>query len=374
MTQPEMKGVAAPVASADRAWQDSFDADADAIMAAAISKHFGDDAGGEVAAEGVPDEKAPPPPKTAAELAALLEQANADAAEEKGDEAEEPAAEPEEDKSATAAILRMLEQEKGLRAERDAFKAEREAFEAEKQSWQEKQARQDVISAEALRRVLMTDPSKLLGALGIEPTKVSQLLIAAQLGDKAPAELRATVERAQWEARVAELETKLQQRDSESAARAETDKVRVGATEYVTKGVSKDCPTVAAVVKVDRARVEGEIFDEIVRDAAARAHREPNGKPISFEEATRRVEKRWAALSAAFKSQPGQSATTDGSTNATSGTTNAPKAATPSIAPSRLAPKAPSSPTPNYGLDPDWEQEAELALKESLAKVRRPAR
>jgi hypothetical protein len=231
-----------------------------------------------------------------------------------------------------------------------------------------------MISADQLKRVLLTDPAKLLTALNIPQSTVNQLLIAAQMGDKAPPDLKARVEKAQWEARVMELEEKLQQKEVSERARGEADQVRAGASEYVTKGISKDCPTVAAVAKVDRASVEREIFDEIVKDAAARAHREPNGKPISFDEASRRVEKRYASMAKLLNSQSQPAPTAGGSTNAPkSGASNALKAATPQTAPSKQPAKAPAI-TAHYGYDPEWEEEAEMAMKQALANVRRPAR
>lgn len=372
MTQTD---VAAPKTPADQQWQQAFDADADAVLADVLGQLGTTNDLGDVTndvgntAEAPPAQDADP-----AALAALLDQSKGEAAgEPPAEAAPADAAEPTEDKSATNAILRLIEQEKAFRAKHEAFQAEREAFEAEKAAWLEQQNRADVISADALKRVLLTNPAQLLSALGVEQSKVSQLLIATQLGDKAPAELKAAVERAQWEARINELETRLQQKEVSENARAEADKVRADVTEYVEKGVSKDCPTVAEVAKVDRGRVEAEIFQEIVQDAAARAKREPNGKPISRDEAARRVEKRWAALAKAFKSQS-QPSTDAGRTQAPqSGATNAPKAATPSIAPSSLTPQAPNSRMAPYGLDPDWEREAEAAMRESLAAVRRPA-
>lgn len=382
MPNQEMAGVAEPKTAADKAWQEAFDAEADSVMSELLGGIEVDGDEGEALEANTldtsTDNVAPAEKKTPEELAELLAKANAeeDTAEDEESEEDEPA--EQEDKSATAAILRMLEQEKSLRDERDAFKAEREAFEAEKQAWQEQQARADVISAEALKRVLLTDPLKLITALGVDVSRVSQHLIAAQLGDKAPEELKKSIEKAQWEARVLELEEKLQQKERLETARAETEKVRTGAAEYVTKGIIKDAPTVAAVAKVDRARVESEIFQEICNDAAARMHREPNGKPISYDEAARRVEKRWASLAAALKSQ-GEPAPTAGASknDSKSGAANASNAATPSIAPSRLASKAPSTPANQYGVDVDWEQEAEIALREALAKnkpVRRATR
>lgn len=385
MTLDPKAGVAAPTTAEDQKWQAEFDAEADAALEAAIAAAGGGDAvdyGEEPAEE--PEAPAPDQPETdPAELAALLEKAKGQATDDgENDETDEetteqPEEKSEEDKSATAAILRMLDQEKALREERDAFRSEREAFEAEKREWQEQQARQDVISADALRRVLMTDPGKLITALGIEMPKVSQLLIAAQLGDKAPAELKAAVANAQTEARIAELEAQLKQKTISEQARAEADKVRTAAAEYVNKGVSKDCPTVAEVAKVNRARVEAEIFQEICNDAAARARREPNGKPISFDEAARRVEKRWSEIVTPFKSQSPASTAAGSKNDPKSGAANAPKAATPALSPSKLTPKQPpkAPPAPStYGLDDDWEAEAEAALRESLASVRRKTR
>jgi hypothetical protein len=283
-----------------------------------------------------------------------------------------PADEPAEDKSATSALIKLLEKDRELVEVRSQLRTERETFEAEKAAWQEQRSREDVISADALRRVLMTDPSKLLTTLGLAPGRVSQLLIANQLGDKAPPELRQATERAQWEARVLELEAQVAQSNAHTQARAEADRVRAGTTEYVTAGVSTECPTVAEVAKVDRSRVEDEIFQEIVQDAARRASREPNGKPLTFEEAARRVEKRWSPLASAFRSQSAGTTAAPAPASkqvAQSGVKPAPSAgqkATPSLAPSKLAP----SKSIPYAVDPDWEAMAEAAIAEELRNLR----
>lgn len=371
-------GPAEPTTAADKAWQASFDADSDAFMTDILGKLEGDDAsdstdGGDVEQPEIPapeGDKPGPSPEELAELLAKSKEKESEA-EQDGEDAEEE--KPEEDKTATSTLLRMLEQEKVVREERDTLKAEREAFEAEKAAWTEEQskAQQDSITADQLRQVLLTTPEKLLEVLGIETPRVSQLLVAHLMGDKATPELKALRERAQTDARTLALETELKQMKMAEAARAETEKVQRGAAEYVKKGLSKHCPTVAEVAKVNAARVQEEIFQEIANDAAKRARREPNGKPISFDEAARRVEKRWSEIAGAIKSRPTEETkTVDSKNDSKSGAANAQKPATPSIAPSQLAPKA--TLRNQYEADLDWEAESEKAIQEAIAKSKRP--
>ncbi len=378
--------VAEPTTSDDRAWQAQFDATEAAVFDEIVGGLLGDEAppakAGRAPTASASRDDAPKasgdaePGTSPEDLAKLLDESRAadESTESEGEDGDEPTDEaPEEpaagDKSATTALLKILEKERSLTTEREAFRAEREAWEAEKTAWTEQESKRDTIDGATLKKTLLTRPAALLQALGITPSQVSKLLIAEQLGDKAPPELRAEMARAQETARLQELEDRITGYEQKDSARAFADNVKSGVAAYVTKGVSAHCPTVAAVQKVDPQRVQDEIFQEIVSDASRRAHREPNGKPLSAEQAAARVEKRWAVLGNALKSQNASVSTADARKNASpSGASTAPTAglaATPSLAPSKIAPRAPSLPWK----DPTWEAQEEAALQEALASL-----
>jgi len=373
----ESTPVPPPRTEAEKVWQAKFDADVaaaiaeiapdpldaapepgdDALIAkfeAAIAANEGADVAGELVAK-------PPTPDPAESGQVRPEPAKVD-----------PAPEPAADKSTTGALLQLMEREKAFTDERTKFKAEVEAFQRERDNWADEAARSrgNSIDAEALKRVLLTQPEALVQALGIPLDHVSQLMVAAKLGDKAPDEIRRAAQHARDKAETYALRDRVNGMEQERAAQEESTRVRLGATDYVATKLSEThTPVLAAAAKHDSDAVVSEIYDEIVRDAANRMHRDPNGRPISFEEASRRVERRVSRL---VKSSAGAPASAPG-TNAPGTAQIAPAAGpaagpkTPAIAPSDLRANKPLLPWQ----DPNRDNEVESALAEAMAYERK---
>jgi hypothetical protein len=149
-----------------------------------------------------------------------------------------------------------------------------------------------------LPMALRTKPLDTLTRLGVNPDELIRVALAQKLGDKATPELRKAVTEATTDAKIAALEAQLHSMSQKEAQRAYFDQVNASAADFVRKlGDRSEAPTVSRVAKADGARVHAEIMDEILKDAQARAGREPNGALLTYEDALKRVETRWSAYS-----------------------------------------------------------------------------
>lgn len=154
------------------------------------------------------------------------------------------------------------------------------------------------ISEDILNQIKLS-PSSGLRALGLDPDEVVRSALVEKLGDKAnDPEIKEMMERNRLRREMEALKGQIQAQERQRAAQEYFSKVASGANEYARNhdGLGKHAPTVAAVAKTNPDHVYAEIMEEITRDAAVRAAREPNGDVISYEEAANRVEKRWSAM------------------------------------------------------------------------------
>lgn len=177
----------------------------------------------------------------------------------------------------------------------------REEFEAEKRAWAEAKSR-DTFDSD-----LAVNATEALRARGHDPEQLVRRLIAEKMGDRAPDELKSAVKESEREARltseIKKLQARLDAQDAQAANAQFIARVQSGAREYVTTGIdSEQFPTLSRIAKANPDRVHREIMEEISRDAAFRAAREPNGEPLPPGEAAKRVEARWKDLASFFTS------------------------------------------------------------------------
>lgn len=158
------------------------------------------------------------------------------------------------------------------------------------------------LSPELLDKIKWS-PQEGLKALGLDPDEVVKAALVEKMGDKAnDPETRALLERSKMRKEMEQLRAQVLESERKQAAQAYFATVQNGAVEFTRKldGLSKETPTVSAIAKNNPERVFQEIMEEITRDAASRAAREPGGDIISYEEAAKRVEQRWSAMKALF--------------------------------------------------------------------------
>lgn len=223
-------------------------------------------------------------------------------------EANAPQPEPEDKPADDRGMERLVAREVELRAKEDAIKA-REAKVSEYESRiKELEGRVAALPSDFVEQ-LATTPTAALKAAGHDPDQVMRLYLAEKLiaqGKPVPAELQSMIDKAEQKATVKRLEAQIAYNEQMRAAEAYFAKVDAGARQYVTKGISKDAPTVAEVAKANPDRVYNEILDEIARDAANRAGKD-SGDVISYDEAAKRVEARWAEMRKLFGPAPAAS-------------------------------------------------------------------
>ena len=99
------------------------------------------------------------------------------------------------------------------------------------------------------------------------------------------------------------LQQVLEIREQSEKQAAYFNSVAVGARQYVTTAVAaatgtKSLPTLAAIAKTSPERAHRELMEEITADARHRAATDPDGEPLSYEEAAARVEARLSSLKA----------------------------------------------------------------------------
>lgn len=266
---------------------------------------------------------------------------------------------PAPDKSKPEAMSEFVAREIALFRREEALREKEAKFQTMEQELTALRSRnlpEDVVEG------LRYQTSKTLEALGIDPDFLVKQVLADRMGDKAPEELRAEVRDAAREyetnRKIRALETKLAEQERAERARAYFNQVQDGAREYLkAPGVNEHAPTVAKVATANAELAFTEIMAEIQKDAEFKAMRDPNAPLITYDEAARRVEKRWSTYQKVFTPVPP--------------TNDEPKA--PSTT-AKETPKAPATtPTTNRPLAP-WLQRTEIeedGIKAAVAEYRR---
>lgn len=143
-------------------------------------------------------------------------------------------------------------------------------------------------------------PVEVIKALGKDPETFIKLALAQHMGDSAPEELKKFAEKASTQREIDALKSQLANQAKANEAREYYAKKDAEARQYVhtlkAKPDSKTLPTLSSAVAIDADYVHREIMEEVVRDAQIRAAQDPDGEPMSFADAARNVEARWAKL------------------------------------------------------------------------------
>lgn len=197
-------------------------------------------------------------------------------------------------------LERLVAREVELRERESAFERRMAEVEAMQRRINDLEAR--ALSDETLSQIRV-NPREGLGKIGLDADELVRTTLVERLGDKAnDPEIKALMEQNRMRREMEALKAQIQQSERQRAAQEYYSRIASGANEFVRNqdGLGKHAPTVAAVAKTAPDRVYSEIMEEITRDAAMRAQREPNGDVITYEEAAKRVEKRWADLKTLF--------------------------------------------------------------------------
>src|SRR5512139_3092741 len=221
---------------------------------------------------------------------------------------EEPGDEPEaededepvvEDPKLARGIQRVVQRELAAKAEREAADraiAEMKALKAELEQYR------DLKSTKEIADLMDIDTVGALKAMGKDPDTIIKLALAQQLGDNAPAALKEFAREANTKREIAALRNQLAAQEQEKRAAAYFNTVQTGAREYVNT-LGDRTPTLASVAKADPDYVRDEIMEEIVAEARKQAATNPDGEPISYEEAAKRVEARLSRVAKLLKVQ-----------------------------------------------------------------------
>lgn len=204
--------------------------------------------------------------------------------------------EPVNTDPAERGLERLVAREVELRERETRLSESQKEMEALRARVREMEQRQ--VSEELLNQIRLS-PSQGLRTLGLDPDEVVRQALVEKLGDKADTpEIREMLERNRLRREMDALKAQIQQAEREKMAQEYFSQIASGANQYVRdpSGMEKHAPTVATVAKTNPQRVYSEIMEEITRDAQVRMGRDPNGDPITYEEAAKRVEKRWSDL------------------------------------------------------------------------------
>lgn len=163
-------------------------------------------------------------------------------------------------------------------------------------------------STKDLMEMATNDPVGAMKALGQDPIAMTKLALAQQLGDKAPQDLKDFAREFSRDREVKELRAQIARQEQSRVQQEYFNTVVNGAREYVSKSVGDSTPTLAAVAKANPDRAHKEIMEEILRDAGTRGPQDPNGEPMTYQEAAKRVEERFVEWKGLF-SVPNSTAT-----------------------------------------------------------------
>ncbi len=193
-------------------------------------------------------------------------------------------------------LERLVSREMELREREARLSGTEKEMEAMRTRLRELESRQ--ISEDLLTQIKLS-PSQGLRTLGLDPDEIVRQALVEKLGDRADVpEVKEMMERNRLRREMEALKAQVREQEMARAAQEYFGRIASGANEFVRNpsGLEKHAPTVATVAKSNPERVYEEIMEEITRDAQVRASREPNGEPIPYEEAAKRVEKRWSVL------------------------------------------------------------------------------
>jgi hypothetical protein len=180
---------------------------------------------------------------------------------------------------------------------------------------------QGLKSTKELMEMAANDPAGVMTALGQDPAHMIKLALAQQLGDKAPPELQEFAKNYARDREVADLRAQIARSEQSRAQQDYFNSVVNGAREYVSKSVGDSTPTLAIVAKANPERAHKEIMEEIQRDAQTRGATDPNGEPLTYPEAAKRVEARMAEWKSLLGVQNSMSTASTKSTQKPNGTT-----------------------------------------------------
>ncbi len=220
-----------------------------------------------------------------------------------GADGAEPAVEADEPAVARG-LDRLIAREVALQTKEAAFQA-REAAQTNEMAALKAQIEllQKKMPAPDLEDKMFLNPSEAVKALGQDPETVVKLMLHEQLearGAEIPQGLKDFVKDYRKDVaanrRIATLEAQLAQRARDEAALNEFNAVQLGAREYVKTVDSKVMPSLAKIATSNPDRAHREIMEEISRDAKQRVAADPNGQPLTYAEAAKRVEARLADL------------------------------------------------------------------------------
>lgn len=180
----------------------------------------------------------------------------------------------------TSEVSRVMWEEKLSAANR-----EMETMRARMADLESRQIGEDISTETRLR------PMETWKKMGLDPDAVIRAALAAKLGDKAPPELRQTIQQNETQLQIRALEQKIIAQNREMAAKQYFESVAAEAKAYVAKGISV-APLLAEVAKTNPDQVHREIMTELIQDARSRSAKEPNGAIMPYDEAAKRVEAR----------------------------------------------------------------------------------
>lgn len=259
----------------------------------------------------------------------------------------EAPAEPKPDPALQHGLDRLIQREVALQARESQFAAsesEIARIRAENETLKSSVPSKDLVEKFAY------SPSEALKALGHDPATIVRVLIAEDLkarNQPVPAELQSFVEKASDRRELMALKASMAERDrrdQEAQARShataqaqqEFNVLSAGGVEYVkTHGTGqewKQMPHLTELAKSNAERAHKEIMEEILRDARTRATADPNGRPMTYADAARKVEARLVDYRSLFG--PAQ----------TAAKTSAQAAANPQTPPQQKPPVKPLAP------------------------------
>lgn len=212
-------------------------------------------------------------------------------------------AEPDEDPKLARGIQRVVQRELAAKAREEAAEAREKAAEAK---IAELRSLQGLKPVKDLQEMAEYDVVGMFKAMGKDPDTMIKLALAQQLGDSAPQALKDFARGAGEKREIATIRAELAAERQARAAQEYFNTISAGAREYVTKvGDSKALPTLAKAVKVDSQYVHDEIMEEIVKEARVRAASDPDGEPLTYEEAAKRVESKLSRITKLVSVQNG---------------------------------------------------------------------
>jgi hypothetical protein len=215
--------------------------------------------------------------------------------------------EDKDDPAVARGMERLISREVSLQQKEAAFQVKEQRFqalEAELASLKTKMPAKD------MQEQLPHSPSEVIKSLGHDPATIVRVMIAEQLkaaGKPVPAELQADLDKAENTRRdfatrqeIAGLRAQLEQSKRADEHATFFNTVALGAREYVKTVDSKAMPTLAEIATANPERAHREIMEEITNDARQRAAADPNGQPLTYPEAAKRVEARLSELKGLF--------------------------------------------------------------------------